>query len=85
VTSSRRTQEAVAHLEDGGCGFGEDFLVELVVVHGEAGAGEELEDAAVLDVAEEPALVGERRGVGHVDGDGVAVAEGRLWDELVER
>lgn len=38
----------------------------------------------MLFVAEEAALVGEGCGVGHVDGDGVAVAEGNRWCELYD-
>lgn len=75
---------AVARLEDGRRGLLEQGAVELWVVHGEAGAGEEGEDAAVVGVGEEATDVGEGGRVGHVDGDGVAVAEGGFGDEFVE-
>lgn len=39
----------------------------------------------MLGVGDEVALVGERGGIGHVDGDGVAVAQGRRGDQLVDR
>lgn len=50
---------AVARLEDGGGGLLEQRAIELRVVHGEAGAGEEGQDAAVVGVGEEAADVGE--------------------------
>jgi hypothetical protein len=78
------SQEAVARLEDRFGGFGEDVFVEERVVHGEAGAGEEVEQTTVLGVCDQTPGVGEGGGVGHVDGDGVAVTEGCLGDEFVQ-
>lgn len=75
---------AVAGLEDGGGGLLEHGRVEGGVVHGETGAGEEPEEAGVVRRGEEAAEVCEGGGVGHVDGDGVAVAERGVWDEFVE-
>lgn len=75
---------AVAGPEDGRGGLLEDGRVELGVVHGEARAGEEAQEAGVIRAGEEAAEVGEGGRVGHVDGDGVAVAEGRVGDEFVE-
>jgi hypothetical protein len=54
------------------------------MVHREARAGEEAQEAGVVRGREEAAEVGECGRVGHVDGDGVAVAEGRVGDQLVE-
>jgi hypothetical protein len=39
----------------------------------------------VLGVAEKAALVGERGGVSHVNGDGMAVTKWCLGDKFVER
>lgn len=76
---------AIAGLEDGGGGAGEEGTVKLRVVHGQARAGEETEEAGVIGLGEVAADVGEGGRVGHVDGNGVAVAEGSLGDEFVER
>ncbi len=80
----RSSEEAVPRLEDRFRGFGQDLFVEERVVHGEAGAGEEVQETAMFSVGDQTAGVGERGRVGHVDGDGVAVTEGRLRDELMQ-
>ena len=77
------TMLAVSRLEDGGGAAVEDLLVEELVIHGETGSGEEVQDTAVLFVGDEPAAVGESGGEGHVDGDGVTVTKRRLGDKLV--
>lgn len=55
------------------------------MIHGETCSGEEVEQALVLLVGQEAAGVGEGGRVGHVDGDGVTVAERCLGDKLVKR
>lgn len=76
---------AVASLEDGGGGLLQEWAVKLGVVHGETGTREECEETAVVGGLEEPPDVGQCGRVRHVDGDGVAVAQGRVRDELMER
>jgi hypothetical protein len=76
---------AIAGLEDGLGGLVEDLLVELVVVHGQATAGEEGVDTLHLLVGEKALDVGQGGGVGHVNGDGVSVTKGNLGGQLVKR
>lgn len=57
----------ITSLEDGLCGFVEDVFVEIFVVHGETGAGEEIEESLVVLLGQFTAFVGEGGGVGHVD------------------
>ena len=79
------SEQAVARLEDGGRGFFQQRAVKLRVVHGETGAGEEIEDAAMVLGGKEPANVGKSRRVGHVDGDGMPVTQRWVGNQLMER
>lgn len=79
------TELAVTGLQDS-CGSGLEKLgIELVVVHGETDGGEETEDTLVVGIGHEATDVGKGSGVGHVDGDGMSVAEGSFGNELVKR
>jgi hypothetical protein len=75
---------AIAGLEDGLGGLLEDVLVEVVVVHGQTATREESVNALHLLLGKQAVDVGQGRGVGHVDGDGVTVTEGNGRGELVK-
>jgi hypothetical protein len=76
---------AVAGLQDGCGGLLEESGIELRVVHGETGAGEEVQETGVLLGGEKATNMGESSRVGHVNGDSVTVAERSLRDKLVKR
>jgi hypothetical protein len=76
---------AVAGSQNGGSGFLEEGPVKGRVVHGQTCAGKETQEAGVVLGREEAADVGESCREGHVDGDGVAVAQRGIWDQLVQR
>ena len=76
---------AITGLEDSGGGLLEERTIEIRVVHGETGAGEEVQETPVLLGGKKTADVSESGRVGHVDGDSMAVAERSLGNELVKR
>jgi hypothetical protein len=55
------------------------------VVHRETSAGEEVQETSVLLGRKKATNVGESGRVGHVNRDGMTVAEGSLRDKLVKR
>lgn len=79
------TELAVPGLEDGCCTLVEDLLIELVMVHGQASTGKEIQDAAMLEIGDQLAAVGESRRVRHVNGYGMPVAQRRFRDEFMQR
>lgn len=74
-----------SHLEDGLGTLVKDLLVELWVIHGQTGAREKVEVPLEFLLAEQTPDVGKGGRVGHVNGDGVAVAEWCLGHQLVQR
>jgi len=79
-----QSELAITRLENGLGGLLKDLLVEVLVVDGQTDTREEVEQSAVLLVAEQATVVGQGGGVCHVNGDGVAVAKRNLWDQFVE-
>jgi len=55
-----------------------------VIVHRQAGAGEEIQEATVLSIANQLAVIDKSSGIGHINRDCMPMTEGRLRDELVE-
>lgn len=78
------TKHSISSFQDCCSGFCEALLVELVVIHRETSAREQVEQTAVLGVTDQLAVVGKGGRVGHVDRYGVAVAERRFWHKLVQ-
>lgn len=75
-----RSQLSVSCLEDRLGALVENFFVELVVIHREASSREQVQESLVIPIRQVSSHVGKRSGVGHVDRDGMAMAERHFWD-----
>ena len=71
---NRGAELAVSGLEDCCGALVEDLFIKEVMVHGEAGSREEIQDSTMLRVADQFSIVGQRGGIGHVDRYGMTMS-----------